>query len=251
MFLETLVRFLDDHLGKSDFPGDSSLNGLQVEGKKRIKKVALAVDACEQSIRGAARRGADILIVHHGLFWGEAAPITGIMATRVRLLIQSGLSLYACHLPLDCHPEIGNNARLAEMLEIREPVPFGHYKGHDIGLLGALPRPVTAPSFAARVRRLLHAPVRTFAFGSPRMTTLGIVSGNGAFLIEAASEAGCDAFLTGEPTYASYHPARETGMNLFCAGHYATETVGLESLGTVIKRELDLPVTFIELPSEL
>jgi dinuclear metal center YbgI/SA1388 family protein len=249
--LATIVRYLDDTLKTADFPQDSSYNGLQVEGAAKVFKVAFAVDACMESIRCAARIRADLLVVHHGLFWDDAVPITGIMAKRIGLLLKHGISLYACHLPLDCHPEIGNNIELARIVRIREPEPFGSYKGHRIGLYGRLSRPVSVRSLAARVRKALGATVRTFAFGPERISKLGIVSGNGGFLTEEAARLGCDALLTGEPSYLAYHPAREGGLTLICAGHYATETVGLAALSEQVKQEFSIPTRFIETPSEL
>ncbi|UCF04250.1 MAG: Nif3-like dinuclear metal center hexameric protein [bacterium] len=251
MLLGTIVRYLDETLKTADFPQDTSLNGLQVEGSVRVRRAAFAVDACMESIRRAARIRADLLIVHHGLFWGDAVPITGIMAKRIGTLLKHSISLYACHLPLDCHPEIGNNIQLARLVRIREPKSFGLYKGHRIGLYGHLTRPVTVRSLAASLRKSLGAPVRTFAFGPERISKLGIVSGNGGFLMEEAARLGCDALLTGEPSYTAYHPAREGGVSLICSGHYATETVGLKALSEMVKQELDLPTHFIETPSEL
>ena len=242
---------MDDTLNIAGFGQDSSLNGLQVEGSKNVTKIALAVDASDRSIRRAARAGADLLTVHHGLFWGEAKPITGVTAARIRLLMENGISLYAAHLPLDCHPEIGNNAALARLLELEKPVPFGIHRGVKIGLRGTLARHISPQHLARKIRNFLQSEVKIFPFGPPRIRKIGIVSGGGAFLAPDAADAGCDALLTGEPSHTSYHIARESKLNLICAGHYATETLGLRSLGTLLRRELGLPVKFIDVPTGL
>ncbi|MBN1884869.1 MAG: Nif3-like dinuclear metal center hexameric protein, partial [Candidatus Krumholzibacteriota bacterium] len=159
--------------------------------------------------------------------------------------------LYAAHLPLDCHPGIGNNALIADLLGLEGRATFGRYKGIEIGVLGALPRPVTPSSLAARVRRLTGAPVRTFSFGPSRIRRLGVVSGGGSMLLEAASAAGCDALLTGEPAHSAWHVAREARINLLCGGHYATETLGVRALGDRIAASFGLPVFFIDVPTGL
>lgn len=251
MRLGTVVRFLDETLRIQEFPHDSSLNGLQIEGSKNIEAAALAVDACERSMKRAIRAAADLLIVHHGLLWGEAKPIIGVAANRIRLLLLNGVSLYAAHLPLDCHPEIGNNAQLAGLLGIEDPKPFGLYHGREIGLFGRLPRAITPRTLAVNVRTKLGADVKTFPFGPRRIRTLGIVSGGGAFLAQDAARAGCDALLTGEPSHTAYHTARESKISLIHAGHYATETLGLKALGDLVRGELGLPVSFIDVPTGL
>jgi dinuclear metal center YbgI/SA1388 family protein len=249
--LPSVVHYLDELLAPDEFPGDASLNGLQVEGSRRVERIALAVDACETSIRRAVRLKADILIVHHGLFWGETRPLTGILARRVGLLLTNGLSLYAAHLPLDAHAEIGNNARLAALLSIAEPHPFGRYRGAAIGLYGRLPREIGIRSLAAALRRKLGSRTSTFSFGPPRIRTLGIVSGGGAFLAQEAARRGCDALLTGETSHSAYHTAREAKISLVHAGHYATETLGLKALGARMRADLGLPAKFIDVPTGL
>lgn len=251
MRLATIVEYLDDTLKIADFPGDSSLNGLQVESAAKATKISLAVDACDKTIRRAARAGSDLLIVHHGLFWGEAQPVTGFMAKRIRLLLENGISLYAAHLPLDSHPEVGNNIQLAGLLDVNDPSSFGTYRGTAIGLQGRLPRPVTPGSMSRKIQKLFGAPVACFPFGPKRFSRLGICSGGGAFLVQEAAKAGCGALLTGEPSHSAYHPARESGISLICAGHYATETLGVKALGEVLSHEFGLPIRFIDVPTGL
>lgn len=251
MLLTKIVGYLNDTLRIEDFPLDSALNGLQVEGTGRVMKAALAVDVCERSIRSAARSGADILIVHHGLFWGGARPVTGPTAKRLRLLLKNGISLYAAHLPLDCHEEVGNNAQLAAMLDIEETTPFGKYHGIKLGLYGNLPRRVTPGNLAARLKKLLGTPAAILTFGPPSIRRLAIASGGAALLAQEASENGCDALLTGETAHSAYHTAKDAGISLICAGHYATEAPGVRALGELLRRELGLPSKFIDIPTGL
>ena len=251
MKLEKLISFLDERLHIADFTADSSLNGLQVESSSAVKRIATAVDVSDSSIRKAAAARADLLIVHHGLFWGEPVPITGVMARRIELLLSKGVSLYAAHLPLDCHAEIGNNAQLAGLLGLERRRPFGKYHGMIIGLCGDLPRPITPAGIARKLRKSLGADSRIFGFGPERVRRLGIVSGGGASLVGDAAAAGCDTLLTGETSHSAYHTAREARVNLVCAGHYATETVGVKALGALLTTELGLPVKFLDIPTGL
>ncbi len=251
MKLKKLTNFLDQILDISAFKNDSSLNGLQVEGSADVVKVTLAVDACEEAVKKAIRLKSQLLIVHHGLFWGKMQPVTGIMAKRLRLLLANGISLYAAHLPLDCHPQLGNNARIASMLGIKTPSPFGDYHGIEIGLCGRLPRPLAAGSFSAKIRRGFGGSVSSLAFGSPLVRKVGIVSGGGASLVQDAAGAGCDTLLTGETSHSSYHVAREHRINIFFAGHYATETVGVKAVGKLLADEFGLTVKFVDIPTGL
>ncbi|HER43797.1 MAG TPA: Nif3-like dinuclear metal center hexameric protein [Candidatus Eisenbacteria bacterium] len=251
MKLDKLAAFLDGTLKISDFAADSSMNGLQVESCSDVKRIATAVDVSEESIRKAAALRADLLVVHHGLFWGDQAPITGVMARRVGLLLSKGVSLYAAHLPLDCHPEIGNNAQLAGLLGLERRQPFGRYHGMIIGICGVPPRPIAPAGIARKLKRSLGADSTIFLFGPNRIRKLGIVSGGGASLALDAASAGCDTLLTGETSHSAYHAAREARLNLVCAGHYATETVGVRALGALVEAELGLPAKFIDLPTGL
>lgn len=251
MHLKTVVDFLDETLRIVSFASDSALNGLQVEGSRTVGTACCAVDACEESIRKTIRARADLLITHHGFFWGTPQPITGPLATRVRLLLSHGISLYAAHLPLDCHPELGNNIRLARIFDLRETASFGEYRGVSIGIRGNLQREMTPRGVAVKLRSAINARVKTFTFGRSKIRTLGIVSGGGAGLVQAAADAGCDALLTGEGAHAAYHTARESRISLICAGHYATETLGVQALGEHLHRELGIQVRFIDVPTGL
>ncbi len=251
MKLTRLRDFLDETLKISNFGADSAMNGLQVESSSSVGRIATAVDVSDRTIRKAAAWRADLLIVHHGLFWGEAVPITGVMAKRVGLLLSKGISLYAAHLPLDCHPEIGNNAQLATLLGLEKRRAFGNYHGMIIGIHGLLPRQITSTGIARKLNKTLGANSKIFPFGPERVRKLGIVSGAGASLLHDAASAGCDTLLTGETSHSVYHLAREARINLICAGHYATETVGVKALGTLVSADYGLPVKFIDEPTGL
>ncbi len=251
MLLSTLKKYLDEELNIEQFAGDSSLNGLQVEGAGKVARATLAVDACNLSIRKAVANRSQILIVHHGLFWGGPVPVTGILRKRLALLLKNHLSLYAAHLPLDCHPRIGNNARLADMLKLEKAETFGNYKGLDLGIMGLLPRPITPSGFARKTGKLLSSRAEVFPFGGKKISRLAIVSGGGASLALQAARAGCDALLTGEPAHSAYHPAREAGISLICGGHYATETVGIKALGELISSNFGMETVFVDIPTGL
>jgi dinuclear metal center YbgI/SA1388 family protein len=251
MKLDRIVQYLDTTLRTVDFASDSAMNGLQVECSRNITKVATAVDACRESITRAASSGAELLIVHHGLFWGEMAPLTGVMGKRIGLLFSKGISLYAAHLPLDCHKEIGNNIGLARLLELESPEPFGLYRGIKIGLCGTLPKRMTLRALSSRLKKDLGSSPKIFPFGPSDTKRLGIVSGGGSSLVQQAGETGCDTLLTGEPAHSVYHTAREARINLVCAGHYATETLGVKSLGELLESELGLTSRFIDVPTGL
>jgi dinuclear metal center YbgI/SA1388 family protein len=178
-------------------------------------------------------------------------PITGVTARRISLLLANGVSLYAAHLPLDCHPQVGNNAQLARLLDIKDTASFGLYHGIKIGLHGRPARRISSTGFVNKSRRLLESSVTFFPFGPDRICKLGIVSGGGAFLVQEATDLGCDALLTGETSHTAYHTARESGINLICAGHYATEKPGIRALGSLLSDELEMPVTFIDIPTGL
>lgn len=251
MRLERLTGFLDETLDIDSFESDSSINGLQVEGRREVRRIALAVDACRESISRTARMNAEMLIVHHGLLWGKERPVTGIFARRLSILLEKGISLYAAHLPLDCHPGIGNNASLAAALGMHDTRPFGDYRGISPGLCGSLPRKITVKGLCSKLRRLLSGPVQAFSFGTGSIATIGIVSGGGGSLVQAAADAGCDALLTGETSHAAYHTARENGIDIVFAGHYATEKAGVRALGALLESTFGLETRFIDLPTGL
>lgn len=245
---DDLVAFLDDYLRIEHIP-DKSPNGLQVEGRERVGRLALAVDASVQTIEAAARARADMLIVHHGLWWGRHEQIVGNMRRRIAALIRSDISLYTAHIPLDCHPEVGNNVELARLFGIRVEEPFGEYDGVMVGLIGAPPSRLRLDDLLAKMRKTLNAEPEVLRYGPTTVTRVAIISGGAALYAERARRAGCDTFITGETSHGAYHIAREAGINLIYGGHYATETVGLKALARRLQKEYPLSSRFIPAPT--
>jgi dinuclear metal center YbgI/SA1388 family protein len=243
-----LVDYLDGYLKVASIP-DQSLNGLQVEGRAKIERAAFAVDASLETIRAASRARADILIVHHGLFWGRGERITGVMRKRIGALVESGLSLYAAHLPLDCHEEVGNNVEIARLLGLEIGERFGDYHGVLIGFTAKAKRPVTRGALARAVEKKLRCRVERLDFGPARVRRVGIVSGGAAEYAAEAKALGCEAFVTGETSHSAYHPAKEARINVIYAGHYASETVGVKALARHLARKFGLDCRFLPAPT--
>lgn len=245
-----VVDYLDGYLRVRAVPDDArALNGLQVENSGRLERVAAAVDACRASIDAAGSRGAGLLLVHHGLFWRGLEPLTGPHGRRVRALHGSDVALYSAHLPLDCHPDVGNNAVLARDLGLREIVPFGEEAGLPIGVLGSLTIPRRA--LVELVARLLHAEPRVLACGPTGVKRVAIVTGAGSKFIQDAHAAGADTLITGEGPHHSYFDAEESGTNVLFAGHYATETVGVKALAAHVSDRFNVPWDFLDHPTGL
>jgi len=247
---DDLVRWLDATLDIDLYP-DPSLNGLQVEGSDDVAKVAVAVDASLSTFEQAADVGADLLIVHHGLFWGGAEPIRGMMGRRVRYLLEKDVSLYAAHIPLDAHRELGNNWGFARVLGMDELQPFGDWQGHAIGVKGVFPTPLSLRDLADTIEKELGESVLVHAGGDMEVGSLGIISGAAARDIATAADEGLDAFLTGEPKHDVFHLPFERGINALFAGHYMTETVGVNLLKQRIADEFGVATEFLLIPTGL
>lgn len=245
---DALVSYLDTYLDVAGW-SDKSLNGLQVEGAERVRRVALATDTALATIAMAAEAGAQMLVAHHGLFWGRVEPVTGPMRARLAALLRAELSLYVSHLPLDAHPAVGNNAVLARLLELEDLEPFGRWGDRAIGVLGRLPEVVGRAALAARLEALLGARPDVLAFGGDTIRRVAVVSGAAADLVAEAAAAGADAFLTGETSHTAYHQARERRMNVVFAGHYATETLGVRALGDHLVDRFGVEAVFLDAPT--
>ncbi len=248
--LRKLVGFLDSELKLSEFPKDESVNGLQVEGSAEVHKIGLAVDACDYIFQSASERNIDFLIVHHGLIWGGIRSVSGTLKKRIRTLLDSDISLYACHLPLDWHPEYGNNARLLELLSIKRRGGFGQYHGKRIGYWGSLNKDLSLSDFMGRVDKILQTRTTALGFGR-RVRKIGIVSGGGWSAIYDAEKTGIDTLLVGEPSHSAYTLAEEMKLNVVFAGHYATETVGVKAVGNMLAGKYGLKAEFIDHPTGL
>jgi dinuclear metal center YbgI/SA1388 family protein len=231
---------------------DDSLNGVQVgRSKGGIELVAFAVDACAESIRRAAAAGAQALFVHHGLFWGRASRIEGFLLERLRLLLDADLALYACHLPLDKHPEVGNNAVLARRIGLESLKPFGEYHGVEIGLRGLVDPPLHLEEIVRRVLPDGTRPSTLIPGRKAEIASVAIVSGGGAMEALQALDLGVDLFVTGESSHSVYHSVLEGGMGFLAAGHYATEVWGVKAVAERLSREAGIKTHFIDLPTGL
>lgn len=248
--LESILHFLEGVFRVSEFPDyNHALNGLQVEGPAHVSRLAAAVDASEVTIQAAIQQEADLLLVHHGLFWDGLGPITGPRFRKVASLIRGSLSLYALHLPLDAHPEMGNCALLAGALKLEPEGTFAAYKGTEIGLWGraGFHRDV----LKERLEDAVRGPARLIAGGGERVERVGILTGSGASTLPEVAALGLDALITGEAAHHHFHDAMELGVNLFLAGHYATETFGVKALGERLGKEFELDWAFLDFPTGL
>lgn len=245
-----LSEYLDGYLRVADVPDyPTALNGLQVENVGAVRRVAVAVDAVQATIEAAAAMEADLLIVHHGLFWDGNQPVTGRRYRRLKRLLDAGIAVYSAHLPLDVHPEVGNNAVLARALGIEIDGTVGSYRGHPIGVSGRLE--LRREALAARLDELLGCRVKLVAGGPERTARVGVVTGGAAGETSAARQLGIDTFITGEGAHHNYFDAEEGGINLLLGGHYATETWGVKALGRHLEERFGLPWTFIDHPTGL
>ncbi len=246
--LKTVAGFLDHALDIRSVEDDSR-NGLQVEAPGPVSCAAFAVDCSMEGIRQAARSGAQLLVVHHGLIWGGLRSVTGPVYRRVKALVENGVALYGVHLPLDRHPRLGNNARLCALLKLTNVKPFAWYHGQTIGFCGTLPAALPAAALAKRVETLLGTQTRLLDFGPVTVRRVGVVSGAGADALEEACLLGLDLLLTGEPRHASFHAAAEGGIHVLYAGHYATETLGVRALMPLLSRRFGIQTVFLDIPT--
>jgi len=250
MRLSDVTQYLDQYLSTAaigDYP--NALNGLQVANRSDIRKVAAAVDVCAATIRMATDAQAQLLLVHHGLFWTGARPLVGTQYDRVAGLLAGDLALYSSHLPLDLHADVGNNQVLARQLGIAVKGGFGELYGSTIGVWGETEG--TRDEFVARVGNLLGVTPKCLPFGPPRVKRVGIVTGAAGSLIGQAVAQGLDTFLTGEGVHHSFFDAEELKLNVIYAGHYATETVGVRALADHLASRFGLTAVFLDHPTGL
>ncbi|MBP7828288.1 MAG: Nif3-like dinuclear metal center hexameric protein [Kiritimatiellae bacterium] len=239
--LERLVAALDRELRIDQFR-DASRNGLQVANDGRVRRIECGVDANLEFFEAARRRGADLLICHHGLSWGDSMTrLTGVQYRRVAFLIRNNMALYAAHLPLDAHPRLGNNVQIARAMGIRGLKPFGNYHGQVIGWAGRLASPMPFAAFKKRAERVLRHGLQTMEYGPATVRTVAVVSGGAADLVEEAGRKGLDVFLSGEPALQARTPAMEYGVHAVFAGHYATELFGVRAAGAYLTRRFRVP----------
>ncbi|MCS6830447.1 MAG: Nif3-like dinuclear metal center hexameric protein [bacterium] len=250
--LGDLTGYLDAYLAVREIPDyPNAFNGLQVEGRAEVRRVLTAVDASVASVEEAVAWGADMLIVHHGLFWNGLQPIVGRFRRRLQPLLREGISLYSAHLPLDVHPEVGNNALLARALRLEPSGRFGDYQGVPIGVVCDAEIPLA--ELVSRLQAQLQAPVKVMPFGGEVARRIGVITGGAGQtrILTEAREQGIDTVLTGEGAHHTYLDAEELGINLLYAGHYATETLGVRALGEHLQKMFGLDSRFFDHPTGL
>ncbi|MGF1682596.1 Nif3-like dinuclear metal center hexameric protein [Photobacterium minamisatsumaniensis] len=239
-----LNKLLSPHLIKDYCP-----NGLQIEGNAEVKKIITGVTACQALIDHAIAEKADAILVHHGFFWkGEPAEIRGMKFRRIKALIENGINLYAYHLPLDVHPELGNNAQLAKLLGIEVLGGLEDGNPNSVAIYGQLDQPLTGDELAARLAITLHREPLHIGDNSPKeIKTVGWCTGGGQDYIELAAQKGLDAFISGEISERTVHISRELGIHYYSAGHHATERYGIKALGEYLAIKYDLDINFIDI----
>lgn len=246
---DALVAWLDELLDSPRQP-DFGPNGLQVEGRREVRKVVTAVSSCREVFERAAAAGADLVLVHHGLFWqGLPSTLTGVQYGRVAALIENGLSLVAYHLPLDRHAELGNNALAARAFGLVGIEPFAPYEGEPIGFAGRFPEPIPAAELVDRCERVYGQGPLLLGDGPDPVASLGIVSGGAQKELWEAIAAGLDAYLTGEASEWVTNVAREAGVHYLAAGHYATERLGIRALGEHVAERFGIEAEFVDVPN--
>lgn len=234
------------------FMSDVAHNGIQVETDAEICKAAFAVDASLEAIERASLEQCNLLLVHHGFFWGQVLPIVGNFRKRVSLLLENRIGLIAYHLPLDAHPEYGNNSQILRAIVAAPLEPFGKYKGTFIGYKTVSPEPLSLEKILERLGvQNAKWPHVLLPFGPSRIRTIAAVSGGGAQSIEEAIEQHIDLFITGDASHQIYHTAKEAGINVLSAGHYFTETFGIRALMAPIQEKFKIKTLFIDIPTGL
>jgi dinuclear metal center YbgI/SA1388 family protein len=248
--ITSIITALDELLTPAAFP-DLGPNGLQVPGPEDVSRVVTGVSAQRELVERAVEERAQLVVVHHGLFWDFLPTgLTPVLAERLRPLFKHDVALAGYHLPLDAHAEIGNNAILADRLGCERHEPFGSFRGQPIGRAGTFPGDgVPAAELFERVRELTARVPTVFDGGPERIRRIGIVSGSGADLLPEAISLGLDAFLTGEPREHVMADAREGGIHFIAAGHYATETFGVRALGDWLARRFEIEHVWVDIPN--
>ena len=248
--LREIVEFIDRELSIAeipDYPG--AVNGLQLEGKAEIGKVAAAVDASLPVIEKAVAAGADLLLVHHGMFWNGTKPYTGALYQKLKIAMESGLAIYSAHLPLDVHAEWGNNACLVRALALEDVTPFFDWKGIALGLRGKFPG--SREALLEALAQSVGGEVHLCPGGSEEVGVVGVITGGAGAEVDAVAKSGIDTFITGEGPHWSYPLAEELGVNVLYGGHYATETFGVKALAAALQEQFAVEWVFLDHPTGL
>ncbi len=249
---DEILNYCDDLLDSGSFE-DYGPNGLQVPGRADVSRVATGVSANLETLERGIEGGAELVITHHGLLWGdELSPLSVPMAGRLRALLCSDVSLAAYHLPLDAHPEIGNNALLRDALGLEaDDRAFGQAKGSAVGLIGRAAEPIDIGELRRRLAEAVGQEPLVFDSGPERISTVGIVTGSGGFAVHEAGPLALDALVTGEPSEPVMGEAREYGVHFLAGGHYATETFGIRRLGELVAERFSVEHEFIDVPNPI
>ncbi len=248
--LDELVSHLDRELKTAsipDYPG--ALNGLQLANGGQVGRIVAAVDASLRVIEAAAEGGPGLLIVHHGIFWQGAQPVTGPFYRKLKIAMEAGLAIYSSHLPLDVHPEVGNNILLARAIGLQDTEPFLDYKGLSIGLRGSWYG--SRQDLADSLSEALGRSVLMCPGGPETISKVGLITGGAGSEVAKAAAAGVDTFITGEGPHWSYPLAEDLGLNVFYGGHYATETFGVKAISAVVGSQFRIPCEFLDHPTGL
>lgn len=248
--LQDIVSFLDTELQIAAIPDYSgAVNGLQLENGGSVTRIAAAVDASLPVVEAAVAAGADLLLVHHGMFWQGAQPLTRAFYRKIKAAMDAGLAIYSAHLPLDVHPELGNNILLLRTLGFVPDGTFFDWKGIRLGLVAEVE--IARAELVERLSAAVGGPVHLCPGGPETVRRLGLVTGGAGAEVAACSAAGIDTFITGEGPHWSYPLAEELGINLLYGGHYATETFGVKALAARLAADHGIPWSFIDHPTGL
>jgi dinuclear metal center YbgI/SA1388 family protein len=248
--LESICNFLDEFLKireVEDYP--NALNGLHLQNDGRVTRIGAAVDASETTIEMAIDQQVDLLIVHHGLFWGGLNRLVGAQFRKIKRAVSTNLAIYSAHLPLDLHPEVGNNILLAQALELGLPEPFFLHNGKNLGY--AVLTKIDRAELIDRLRRVLGRELWVCASGPAEVRRVGILTGGAGAQVERAKAEGIDTFVSGEGPHHTFTLAEELRVNLIYGGHYATETFGVRALAERVASQFALPWFFLDHPSGL
>lgn len=231
---------------------DSSQNGLQVENVSgKVEKIAFAVDASLETFRRAKECGADMLFVHHGIFWGKEKTITGDFFRRINFLLENNLALYAAHLPLDMDEKLGNNISAAMLAGLENIEPFGEYHGVKIGYKGVFEKPLTCEEVVSRLGFDVSSLLSLLKFGPEKVGSAGVITGGASREVEQAIDEGLDLYITGEVSHQMYHQCLESKINVISAGHYQTEIFGVKNVEKAVRKKQLADTCFIDVPTGL
>jgi len=248
--LSDIVSYTDRFLRIRDVGDwDNALNGLQIENSGHVTRVGAAVDVSTRVLTEAAIRDIDFLIVHHGLFWPGLQPVRGALRRQLRLAFEKNVALYSAHLPLDVHPQVGNNAQLVAALGLKSAEPFLEEKGQPVGL--KIRVSLQRGDLVRKLEKALNGLVKLFDFGPKQTRALGVVTGAAGSEIYRVADEGIDTFITGEAPHWAAVAAEELGMNILLAGHYATEVFGVKALAAHLSKRFRVPWEFIDCPTGL